>query len=320
MDLDTVADELYALPPDEFTAVRDGRALAARAAGDRELAERIRQLRRPTLAAWAANLLARDPGKDRARLLQLGEELEQAHQELDGRRLRELSGRQHEVVATLTGQARRLTARAGHPLGPNAQRELEGTLRAVLADRQAARDWAGGRLTQPLTAIGFGTLPDVDVPPGVPPDVPQAARAAAPTPHAGTGKVVDLDAARTRRRARATRLAPESDGGRERDPERARQQAAVAERDVRAAAEEVAAARTAERQALDRHEAAQRQITTLSGQLAEAEDELRRARRAAETAGERVRQAEQAEREIRRHATQAIASARRRTGPEHRDR
>ncbi|MYT28652.1 MULTISPECIES: hypothetical protein [unclassified Streptomyces] len=310
MDLDTVADELYALPPDEFTAVRDERALAARAAGDRELSDRIRQLRRPTLAAWAGNLLARDPGRDRTRLLRLGEELRQAHQELDGRRLRELSGQQHEVVAALTGQARRLTARAGHPLGPNAERELEGTLRAVLADRQAAQDWAGGRLAQPLTAIGFGILPDV----------PQAARAPAPAPHAGTGKVVDLDAARTRRRARETHLAPETDGERERDREQARQQAADAERDARAAAAETAAARTAERQALDRHQAAQQQVTTLSGQLAEAEDELRRARRAAETAGERVRQAEHAEREIRRRAAEAAAPAPRQTGPEHRDR
>ncbi|MGW4517724.1 hypothetical protein ACWEO4_38520 [Streptomyces sp. NPDC004393] len=51
MGWDAVADELYGLPPGEFTAVRDERAKAARAAGDRDLAERIRRMRRPTLAA-----------------------------------------------------------------------------------------------------------------------------------------------------------------------------------------------------------------------------------------------------------------------------
>ncbi|WP_432171865.1 hypothetical protein [Streptomyces sp. 1222.5] len=59
MDLDAVADELYALAPSVFTAARDESAQAARAAGDRKLAEEIRRLRRPTLSAWASNLPGR---------------------------------------------------------------------------------------------------------------------------------------------------------------------------------------------------------------------------------------------------------------------
>ncbi|MFV0138119.1 hypothetical protein ACLGIH_34035 [Streptomyces sp. HMX87] len=59
MDLETVSDELYGLRPGDFTAARNERAKAARSAGDRELAEQIRRLRRPTLAAWAGNLLVR---------------------------------------------------------------------------------------------------------------------------------------------------------------------------------------------------------------------------------------------------------------------
>lgn len=59
MDIDDVADELYAVLPAEFTATRDDRARAARRAGDRELARRISTLRKPTLGAWAANLLVR---------------------------------------------------------------------------------------------------------------------------------------------------------------------------------------------------------------------------------------------------------------------
>ncbi|MER5184537.1 hypothetical protein ABT009_40555 [Streptomyces sp. NPDC002896] len=56
MGLDAVADELYRMPPGGFTTTRDERAKVASASGDRELAEQIRRLRRPALAAWASNL------------------------------------------------------------------------------------------------------------------------------------------------------------------------------------------------------------------------------------------------------------------------
>ncbi len=46
MDLDDVADELYAVPPEEFVAVRRQRQDDARAAGDRTLAREIGALER----------------------------------------------------------------------------------------------------------------------------------------------------------------------------------------------------------------------------------------------------------------------------------
>src|SRR6478735_10130604 len=54
--LDAIAVELYALPPDDFTSARNARAAAA----DRSLAARVKTLRKPTAAAWAVDLLARD--------------------------------------------------------------------------------------------------------------------------------------------------------------------------------------------------------------------------------------------------------------------
>ena len=58
MDLDTVADELYRLDPGDFVEVRKARVAQARKAGDRELANAIGQLRKPTVVAWTVNLLA----------------------------------------------------------------------------------------------------------------------------------------------------------------------------------------------------------------------------------------------------------------------
>lgn len=52
MDLESVADELYGLPPGEFVAARGRHVAAARTAKDPALAKQIAALRKPTLAAW----------------------------------------------------------------------------------------------------------------------------------------------------------------------------------------------------------------------------------------------------------------------------
>ncbi|MFJ1705995.1 hypothetical protein [Kitasatospora sp. NPDC088346] len=167
MDFDTVADELYALPPEEFTARRDTAAALARRQGDRALAARVHGLRRPTRGAWLANLLVRSHPEQIGPLLELGEALRAAQRDQAGARLRELSTRRHHLVTALTERARRTAAEAGHAPGEPALRDLEQTLRAVLADRDAAGAFAAGRLataldtTAPLPEPGASDGPSV---------------------------------------------------------------------------------------------------------------------------------------------------------------
>ncbi len=159
MDLDAVTDELYALPRDEFIAARDERARRARAEGDRELAAEIGRLRKPSTAAWLANLLARERPDEIGGLVELGEALRRAHSELDGETLRRLSGQRRELVTALTGQARALGNSAGQRISDAVSRELEDTFTAALADPDAARLLAAGRLTSGLPpggGDGFG--------------------------------------------------------------------------------------------------------------------------------------------------------------------
>jgi hypothetical protein len=59
-ELDDIVRELYVLPPTDFIAARNELVRKARAAGSREIAERLQQLRRPTRSAWLVNLLASD--------------------------------------------------------------------------------------------------------------------------------------------------------------------------------------------------------------------------------------------------------------------
>ncbi|TMM17173.1 MAG: hypothetical protein E6G01_06890, partial [Actinobacteria bacterium] len=59
MDLEEVVGELYGLDASEFVAARDGRARAARQSGDRGLADQVKALKRPAVAAWVVNNLVR---------------------------------------------------------------------------------------------------------------------------------------------------------------------------------------------------------------------------------------------------------------------
>lgn len=154
-----VAAELYGLGLAEFTAERDARARQARESGDRELAAQIKALRRPTLAAWLANQLVRAHPEDVGPLLALGAALRAATEQLDGQELRDLSVQQRRVVAALVAQARALAHAAGQRVSVDAERGLEDTLLAVLADPAAADAFAAGQLTAGVSPSGFpGTV------------------------------------------------------------------------------------------------------------------------------------------------------------------
>ncbi|POX40385.1 hypothetical protein [Streptomyces sp. Ru72] len=291
MDLDALADELYALAPGDFTAARDERAKAVRAAGDRELAEQIRRLRRPTLAAWASNLLVREQPDEVRRLLQLGEALRQAHRDLDGEQLRELSAQQHQVTFALARQAGELTAQAGQRISDATRQEVQDTLHAVLADHEAAQQWAKGRLTKPLSApVGFPALSRQPAP-------APAARRTKPA-----GEVADLDAARARRREQQERL------------ERARQQAAEAEQELHDREAELATAEEKLSRAEEEQQQAEQRVTELSWQLQDAEREQQRARDAARKARDHTRAADLGVREARRRAKDTAAHAQKLAG------
>src|SRR4051812_22157406 len=156
MNLDRVADELYALPLDEFTASRTGAEKTARDAGDRDLAAKIHSLAKPNVAAWLLNQLARERRKELRPLLDLGAELREATRELAGDRLRELSKRQQELVQALVQQARALAEARGQSVGETVVRGVQETLHAALVDEGAEAQLLAGRLSATLHRSGLG--------------------------------------------------------------------------------------------------------------------------------------------------------------------
>ncbi|MGH3788479.1 MAG: hypothetical protein ACRDRG_18470 [Pseudonocardiaceae bacterium] len=150
MDLESVADELYSLPRDEFTAARNTAAARARGRGHRELAGQISALRRPSTAAWLANLLAREQPDQVRALVELGDGLREAQHRLQGEALRRLSQQRHDLVHALVQRVQELARTAGHPAGPAVTRELVNTFTAAVNSAAAAQALAGGCLTTAL--------------------------------------------------------------------------------------------------------------------------------------------------------------------------
>ena len=285
LNLAQVADELYGLPPSAFREARDERAGQARAAGDRDLADAIRKLRRPTVSAWLVNRLAREAPGQVDELLELGESLREAQQALAGDRLRELSTQRRRLVTGLVQEARRLAEQAGQPFSASAEREVQDTLEAALADPAVADAVRSGRLTTALSYAGLGAV-DVDGAVAVWPEPVEQPRRAAP---AGDREREARRPAASKRRPREAGTAP---GDREEAKaaerarreaeaaERAQREAEAAERNRQEAAEDVREAQAsldeAEREvtsAREQHEARQRRIDELERQLGEMQAE-----------------------------------------------
>ncbi len=156
MDLDEVADGLYAAPPDDFVRLRDAAAREAQQAGDRILAGTIGKLRRPSAGAWLANLLAHRHATEVGRLAQLGVAMREAQTTLDVAALRTYGKERHQLVTELVGLARASAAEQGTAVGGPAVQELESTLTAAVADQDASDLLVAGRLAKGLSYSGFG--------------------------------------------------------------------------------------------------------------------------------------------------------------------
>jgi hypothetical protein len=290
--LDAVADELYAVPPDEFVGARDAAVAAARERGDRDLAKAIGRLRRPTKAAWLANLLARHRAAQLEGLLGLAAGLADAQRTLDGTALRQLSSKRHQLVAAMAREAGRLAQEAGDPAAESVLRELQGILDAALARPEIAEQVKSGRLTRTLSYTGFGPEADPDAVP-----VP-ATRPAPAEPSPETTEEAAPSDTEAAERARLERLRAERDRRAEalsaaEDEEaaaRAKQDTDEAARDEAVTAREDARRRVAELTA--ELEAAREQERTATSAARDAETAAKASARAVGVAASRTARAQ----------------------------
>ena len=157
--LDEFQDELFGLPLDEFVAQRDARAKELRASGDREAADAVKKLRKPTVSAWAVNQLARRERDTLDTLLAAGEALRRAQSALgegggDARVLRDAARDERGAIDDLVAAASELLPSASESV----LEEVRETLHAAAIDDEARELIDRGRLTKPRRAVGVGGL------------------------------------------------------------------------------------------------------------------------------------------------------------------
>jgi hypothetical protein len=167
--VDAVADELYVLPPEEFTAARNARAKAASGTA----AARIKALRKPAVAAWAVNLLVRDG--QLAEAVELSAALREAQDDLDAKELTNLGRQRRQLVASLARRAGDLARDHGITLSPSARDAVSATINAAVMDADAAAAVLTGRLLKPIEAGDVDTASLADLVGGSAPDGTPAA-------------------------------------------------------------------------------------------------------------------------------------------------
>jgi hypothetical protein len=252
MGIEDATRDLYGVPLAEFTARRTALAAEAKLAGDAELAGAIGALRKPVASAWLVNMLARHRAERVAEVVELGETLREAQDELDAPRLRALGRQRSTLVRQLAREAGALAAELGGAASAAAIEEVAQTLQAAMTDADAAALVQAGALVRPLTAASWGAGDGGADVIAFPSRAQRAARRGEPSEGAADARQELADATAALETAQA-------------DAERLRAEAsAVAER------------RTTLR---DEVEELTRQLREAKGELADADDEARRIRR-----------------------------------------
>lgn len=162
-ELIEIADRLYAEPLPRFTAARDvaAKALTTGENADKELAARVKALRKPSVAAWAVNLLVRRESGQIDQVLELAASLRAAAESMDGEELRALTRQRRQLTNVLAGSARDLAREEGVRLTTTVVDQVEGMLNAAMLDPTAATVVRSGLVLTAFTSTGVSEL-DVD--------------------------------------------------------------------------------------------------------------------------------------------------------------
>jgi hypothetical protein len=165
--------ELYGLPLNDFVPGRNALARDLRKSGDTERAAEVAKLKRPSVAAWAVNQLARRNRKELDLLLDAGHRLRTGQLQAmeKGEQARFDAARQdHDrAVRELVADARELLAGERAATTDQMISSIERTLRYASIDEEHRAELASGTLTTEVEAPGFGAFAGIALPP------PQAA-------------------------------------------------------------------------------------------------------------------------------------------------
>jgi hypothetical protein len=296
---DEEVDRLYGLALEEFIPARDALAKQLRDAGRRGEATAIKALKKPTVAAWAANQAVRSQPRAARELWDAGDALAAAQEAVlsgkgSGGDLRSAAERERLALDPLVDAARGLLTSSGGDLSETTIDRVRATLRAAAIDSDGREEVAAGRAAREREPRGLFGGEAVFAAPSGGSGGSARGRAATRDRSAGTeGK-----ATRGRSAGSGRGRSAESTRGRSATPDRGRSAA-----DAAREREEAAAARKRER---EQKAARERARKTAAARVARAENALAAAEARSAKAAEALEDARARERE----AVEALADAR----------
>ena len=273
--LDTEIQRLYGLPFGEFTAARNNLAKQLKKDGDKDAAEEVASLPKPTVSAWAVNHLFTTHSDDMEELLASGERARKALRSIlsggDPGALREAIQEARDLANDLRDRAVEAVAEETRKPGPAVVDRIATNLQSIAFSPAAEPVLQRGWMDVDLPPVGFEVLAGLQLA-ALPKRAAKPKPAPAPTPKVDREEKKEEDRLRERRER-------EEDKARER---REKEEARAREREQK---EEARQREKLARAKAEREEAAGRA------------DFLRRKAEQAEKAAEELRQRlEEAER------------------------
>ena len=155
-------ERLYLQPPERFTAERNALAKRLREEGDREAAEEVKKLRKPSLAAWLVNQLGLREPDDMGKLMDAGERMRVAEESMlagraDAEELRAAAAAVRETLEGLAARAREIAANDGRKLNQATLDRVAETLQAASTDPDVAESVRSGQLAKETKTATIGS-------------------------------------------------------------------------------------------------------------------------------------------------------------------
>jgi hypothetical protein len=159
VSLDEAAEQLYRSSLEDFVGERTRLVKELRPAGKPGDAETLARSRKPTVAAWVLNQLARRNRRDVDLLLDAGHRLREAQAGVlgggDGEAFARAQKAQSKVLRRLRGEAERLLEKTRGGASASVANQVEQALRASAVSEAGREALARGRFVEPPRAEGF---------------------------------------------------------------------------------------------------------------------------------------------------------------------
>ena len=160
-NLDKRLAALYRDPPEDFVRERDALAKQLREEGDRDVATRVKKLRRPSQSAWLINRVSADEPERARDLVEAADNLVAAQQRMldeggDAAELRSAAHAERERVEEMVSAARRVAAEHPKPINEAMIERVAQTLQAVSSNPDLRDQLLGGRVETDHRAATIG--------------------------------------------------------------------------------------------------------------------------------------------------------------------